>query len=294
MDNISTAILAISLIIIMFGMGLSLVFNDFKRILISPKAILTGLVNQIVLLPLVGFILIKVFTLPPEIAIGVIILAACPGGPTSNLITHLAKGDTALSVSLTAISSFITLLTIPFVINLGLNTVLGENTPIKLDVLQTIAQVFVIVIIPVVLGMLVRAKKEAFANRMEKPVRIASAIVFVLVLVGILLKERANIVPYFQQAGIVALLLNVVTMLLGFLAARIMKLSFRQGISISIESGIQNGTLAIAIATVLLNNTSYAIAPAVYSLIMFLTGGAVIFWSLRRGTHLDTQDTSSS
>jgi len=289
MDNISTAFLAISLIIIMFGMGLSLDSNDFKRILLSPKAILTGLINQIIFLPLMGFILIKVFTLPPEIAIGVIILAACPGGPTSNLITHLAKGDTALSVSLTAISSFITLLTIPFVINLGLYTILGENTLIKLDILQTIAQVFIIVIVPVVLGMLVRAKKETFADRMEKPVRIASAIVFVLVLVGIILKERANIVPYFQQAGIVTLLLNVLTMLLGFLAAKIMKLSFKQGISISIESGIQNGTLAIAIATILLSNTSYAIAPAVYSLIMFLTGGVIIFWSLKRGNNLDAK-----
>lgn len=293
MDNISTAFLAISLIIIMFGMGLSLVSNDFKRILVSPKAILTGLINQIILLPLVGFILIKVFTLPPEIAIGVIILAACPGGPTSNLITHLAKGDTALSVSLTAISSFITLLTIPFVINLGLYIILGENTPIKLDILQTIAQVFIIVIIPVVLGMLVRATKETFADRMERPVRIASAIVFILVLVGIILKERANIVPYFQQAGIVALLLNMLTMLLGFLSAKIMKLSFQQGISISIESGIQNGTLAIAIATVLLSNTSYAIAPAVYSLIMFLTGGVIIFWSLKSGNNLDAQKNAS-
>lgn len=293
MDNISTAFLAISLIIIMFGMGLSLVSNDFKRILVSPKAILTGLINQIILLPLVGFILIKVFTLPPEIAIGVIILAACPGGPTSNLITHLAKGDTALSVSLTAISSFITLLTIPFVINLGLYIILGENTPIKLDILQTIAQVFIIVIIPVVLGMLVRATKETFADRMERPVRIASAIVFILVLVGIILKERANIVPYFQQAGIVALLLNMLTMLLGFLSAKIMKLSFQQGISISIESGIQNGTLAIAIATVLLSNTSYAIAPAVYSLIMFLTGGVIIFWSLKSGNNLDDQKNAS-
>ncbi len=267
----------------MFGMGLSLVVDDFKRIFVAPKAIITGLVNQLILLPLMGFLLISIFTLPPEIAIGVIILAACPGGPTSNLITHLAKGDTALSVSLTAISSFITLLTIPFIINLGLQTVLGQNTDIQLDVLQTIAQVFVIVIIPVSLGMLIKAKKASFAGKMEKPVRIASAVVFVLVLVGVIIKERANIIPYFQKAGMVTLMLNVATMGLGLLSARILRLSFRQGISISIESGIQNGTLAITIAVALLANSTYAIAAATYSLLMFLTGAIVIFWSLRQG-----------
>lgn len=280
MDSASTAVLAISLIIIMFGMGLSLVIDDFKRIAVSPKIVLIGLTNQLVFLPIIGFMLIKFIAVPPEIAIGVIIIAACPGGPTSNLITHLAKGDTALSVSLTALSSILTLLTIPFIINLGLLTVLGQDTIIKLDVIQTIAQVFIIVIIPVMLGMLIRARKSKFAITMEKPVRLASAVVFVLVLFGVLFKERANFVGYFQQAGIITLVLNVLTMLLGYLTARFMQLPFRQRVSISIESGIQNGTLAIAIATVLLGNTTYAIAPAVYSLIMFLTGGVVIFWSL--------------
>lgn len=266
----------------MFGMGLSLTVNDFKRVFVAPKAILVGLANQLVLLPLIGFALIKFISVPPEIAIGVIILAACPGGPTSNLITHLAKGDTALSVSLTAISSFFTLLTIPFIINLGLQTVLGQNTLIQLSIVQTIAQVFVIVIIPVVLGMILKAKKESFASRMEKPVRTASAIVFVLVLVGVILKEKSNLAAYFQQAGIITLVLNLATMIIGLLVAKLMKLSFKQGISISIESGIQNGTLAISIATVLLSNTAYAIAPAVYSLIMFFTGGIIIFWSIQK------------
>lgn len=282
MDNLSTLILALSLIIIMFGMGLSLVLEDFKRIFVAPKAVLTGLTNQLILLPAVGFALISFVSVPPEIAIGLIILAACPGGPTSNLITHLAKGDLALSVSLTAITSFITLLTIPFIINLGLQMVLGSDTPIQLNIVQTIIQVFAIVIIPVTLGMVVKAKREAFATRMEKPVRIASAVVFVLVLLGVIIKEIDNLIPYFQAAGVITLLLNISTMGLGLLAARLMKLPIKQGVSISIESGIQNGTLAITIATVLLSNTTYAIAPAVYSLIMFFTGGLLIFWSLKR------------
>ena len=282
MDRISTLFLAASLIVIMFGMGLSLTTADFRRVFIQPKAILVGLLNQMILLPIIGFILIFIFPLQPEIAIGVIILAACPGGPTSNLITHLAKGDTALSVSLTAISSFLTLITIPFIINLGLRTVLGQGTLIQLSIIETIAQVFVIVIIPVTIGMWIRAKKAAFAQRMDRPVRIASTVVFILVLAGVVLKEKSNIVSYFEQAGIVMLTLNVVTMMLGLLLAQVFKLSFKQAVSISIESGIQNGTLAITIATLLLANTSYAVAPAIYSLIMFITGGLLIVWSTRK------------
>jgi len=286
MNTASTIVLALSLIIIMFGMGLSLVADDFKNIFRNPKAIIAGLISQLVLLPAIGFILVSIFTLNPEIAIGVIILAACPGGATSNLITHLAKGDTALSVSLTAISSFITLITIPFIINLGLQLILGENTAIQLDVMQTIIQVFAIVIIPVIIGMLIRAKLTAFANKMMQPVRIASAIVFVLVLAGVIISERENIVPYFQQAGLVMLTMNVATMTVGLLIANTLRLPFRQGLSISIESGIQNGTLAITVATVLLANSTYGIAPAIYSLIMFGTSGIIIFWSLRRSRNM--------
>jgi bile acid:Na+ symporter, BASS family len=280
--QITTIILALSLVIIMFGMGLSLTANDFKRVFIEPKAILIGLVNQLVLLPAIGFLLISIFDVRAEVAIGLIILAACPGGPTSNLITHLAKGDTALSVSLTAVSSFVTLLTIPIIINLGLRTVLGSSTEIQLDFLQTIAQVFIIVVFPITIGMIIKAKKEAFAMRMEKPVRTASAIVFVLVLVGVVVSQKENIIPYAKEAGFISLLLNVMTMGMGMIIASIMKLSRKQAISISIESGIQNGTLAIAIATGLLMNTEYAIAPAIYSLIMFITGGLVIFWGSKK------------
>lgn len=277
MDNTSNLILAISLFIIMYGMGLSLTLNDFRQIFIKPKAILTGLLNQLILLPLLAFAIISILPIQPEIAIGVIILAACPGGPTSNLISHLAKGDLALSVSLTAISSFVTLFSIPFIINLGLKVVLGQNTDIQLDVATTILQVFAIVIVPLVLGMITRKSSNTFADKMEKPVRLASAFVFVLVLVGIIAKEWSNIADYFAQAGLATLLLNLGTMGLGLLSARLLKLPIKQGISISIETGIQNGTLAISIATILLLNSSYAIAAAAYSLIMFATSIVVIF-----------------
>lgn len=281
MDNISTIILAASLIIIMLGMGLSLVIADFKRIFIYPKAILIGLANQIILLPIIGFVLASIFPLQPEIAIGIMILAACPGGPTSNLISHLAKGNIALSVTLTAFSSFITILTIPFIINFALEHFLKEGQMIRLDIVKTIIQILVITVIPVIIGMMIRRYREAFALKMAKPVRRASAIVITLVIVGLVIKEKDNFISYLEQAGLVALCLNVITMIVGYFSAKLFNVDDKSAISISIESGIQNGTLAISIAVVLLNNASYAIAPAVYSLLMFFSGGIVVYLALK-------------
>jgi BASS family bile acid:Na+ symporter len=282
MDKASTIVLASSLIIIMLGMGLSLVMDDFKRIIVYPKAILVGLVNQLIFLPLIGFGIAVGFQLAPEIAIGIMILAACPGGPTSNLIAHLAKGDTALSVTLTALSSFITILTIPFIVNFALEHFLEKGEMIRLDVMDSIKNIFIIIIIPIVIGMLVRRYAPEFSKKMGKPVRIASAIVLALVIIGIVIKEKENFVSYFQQAGIAALLLNLISMVVGYLSSRLLRIMDRRAISISIESGIQNGTLAITVAVVLLGSTEFAIAPAIYSLIMFFTGGVVIYLGLRR------------
>jgi BASS family bile acid:Na+ symporter len=282
MDKASTIVLASSLIIIMLGMGLSLVMADFKRIFLYPKAILVGLVNQLLILPLIGFAIVMVFPMAPEIAIGIMILAACPGGPTSNLIAHLAKGDTALSVTLTALSSFITILTIPFIVNFALVRFLDEGQMIQLNVLQTIAQIFIIIIIPITIGMVIRRYSEGFAIRMASPVRIASAFVIALVIIGIVIKERANFVSYFQQAGIAALVLNVATMVVGYYSARLFGIKDKQALSISIESGIQNGTLAISIAVILLHSTAFSIAPAIYSLLMFFTGGIVVYFGLKK------------
>lgn len=185
MDSIATLVLGVSLIIIMLGMGLSLSSIDFKRVLLYPKAIFIGLINQLVVLPLVGFGIASLFALPPEIAIGIMILAACPGGPTSNLISHLAKGDLALSVSLTALSSLITILTIPFWVNFAMTHFMQQSQIIELNVLETIVQIFVIVVIPVALGMMIRRFWPAFAHKMAKPVRIGSGIVLGLSLIHI-------------------------------------------------------------------------------------------------------------
>lgn len=277
MDNLSTLILGIALIITMWGMGLSLVIEDFKRVLQSPKAVILGLINQLIFLPVLAFLLLKLIPAQPEIAVGIMILSACPGGPTSNLLSLLAKADTALSVSLTAINSIVTIFTIPFIVNLGLAEFAGESQVIQLDILETIKTMVVVVLLPMSIGMTMRKRKPAFAKKMGKPVRIASAVLLALIIIGIVLKERANIVDYFSRAGILAFLLNALTMTVGYFSARITKLNLSQAKTISLESGIQNGTMALAIAGGILHNSAYGISPAVYSLIMYFTAGFMIW-----------------
>ena len=277
-----TIILAIALIIIMFGMGLSLVKDDFIRLFQHPKAVIVGLVNQIVLLPVIAYVLIYLLNVETDIAIGIMILAACPGGPTSNLITYLAKGDIGLSISLTTVNSLITIFTIPFVIDFALNQFLEADEMVQINKLQTVIQIFVIVIIPVSLGMALKNAKPIFADKMNKPVKIASGAVLFLVIIGLVIKKKEELIPYLKQAGLTALVLNIATMLVGLATAKIAKLSLAQSRTISIESGIQNGTMAIAIASGILMNDNYAIAPAVYSLIMFFTGGIVIALGMKK------------
>lgn len=281
MDKVSTIFLGISLFIVMLGMGLSLTVNDFKRIFIKPKAVILGLANQILVLPIVGFILANAFALKPETAIGIMVLAACPGGATSNLICHLAKGDTALSVSLTAISSFITILTIPFIVYFSLEHFLDKGQIIQLPIVKTIIQILGITVIPVSIGMLIKKYNNHFAEKMEIPVRRISAIVMIVIILGVCIKEKNNFITGFRDAGLVALTLNLSTIFIGYYTAKLLKLSKKSAISIAIESGIQNGTLAITIAILILKNNSYAIAPAVYSLIMFFTGGFIIYFGTK-------------
>lgn len=282
MDNTATLILGLCLIIIMLGMGLSLTVDDFKRVLIYPKAVIVGLTNQLVIVPLIGFAIASSFSLKPEIAIGIMILAACPGGATSNLISNMAKGDIALSVTLTAFSSFVTIITIPLVINFSLIHFLDEGQVVKLDIVDTIKKIMIVTIIPVSIGMLIRKYKVDFAKKMAKPVRIASGVVIAIVIIGLVVKERENFLEYFKQAGTVALLLNVGTMVVAYYSAKLFKIEDKKAVSISIESGIQNGTLAITIAIVLLGNASYGIAPAVYSLLMFFTGGVAVYLGIQK------------
>lgn len=277
MTSTTGIVLALSLIIIMFGMGLSLTIGDFKRVLTYPKAIIVGLFSQVIVLPLVGYLIATGLDLSPTIAIGIMLLAACPGGATSNMLTHLAKGDLALSVSLTAIASVLSIITIPIIVQLALAHFADQSQKVTVDGITMIKQLLTIVIIPVSIGMLIKAKFEKFADRMEKPVKIASAVIFILVIIGVIFSVRDVFVDYLAEAGLPAILLNISTMVIGFSLAILFKLTKPQAISISIETGIQNGTLAITLATIALNNAEYSIVPAVYGLLMFFTGAIIIF-----------------
>jgi BASS family bile acid:Na+ symporter len=263
----------------MLGMGLALTLDDFKRVALFPRATFVGLFCQLIVLPLVAFGMLQLLSLPPELAVGVMLLAFCPGGATSNLLSNLARADVALSITLTAISSMITVFTIPYFVNLSMEYFIGEGKYVELPVLKTMLQIVVITIIPVSIGMLIRWKFPEGARRSEKPVKIASAVFITLVILGAILKEKDNIAGYFVQVGVITLLINVVILAGGYLMGKLFRLSHPQRAAVSIESGIQNGTLAIAIATssLLLNNSQMSIPAAVYSLIMFVTGGVAVY-----------------
>lgn len=270
--------LPFSLAVIMFGMGLSLRLEDFKRILIYPKAVGIGLLNQLILLPVVAFGIAKAFQLPPELAVGLMILAVCPGGATSNLITHLAKGDAALSITLTAFSSVITVVSIPFLVNFSIGYFIPGGEAQQLEVVGTVLSVLLITLIPVALGMITLAKAPALAQKWDKPFRKISTVFFVIIVLAAILKERENLVQYFIEAGPAALALNLSTLAISFAMAKWARLPFRQGLTIAIESGIQNGTLGITIAATLLVNSVMSIPSAIYSLLMFGTAALVILW----------------
>lgn len=282
MNETATLILGLALIFTMWGMGLSLTLEDFKRVLQKPKAVAIGLVNQLLLLPLIGYALLRLFPTSPEVAVGIMILAACPGGPTSNLMSLLAKADTALSVTLTAITSIATILTIPFIVNFGLEQFAGEGHSIQLPILETIGKMVAVMILPMAIGMFIKHRNGEFAKKMDKPVRIISVVLLAFIIIGIVISKKDDILSYFLQAGFIALLLNVCTMIVGFASARLFSLSAKQSTTISLESGIQNGTLALAIAISLLNNQSYSIAPAVYSLLMYVSGGILVSLVLKK------------
>ena len=262
----------------MFGMGLSLRVEDFKRILIYPKAVGIGLLNQLILLPVLAFGIAKAFQLPPELAVGLMILAVCPGGATSNLITHLAKGDAALSITLTACSSVITVFTIPFLVNYSIGYFIPGGEAQQLEVVGTVVSVLFITLIPVTLGMITLAKAPALAQKWDQPFRKISTVFFVIIVLAAILKERDNLVQYFIEAGPAALALNLSTLAVSFAMAKWTGLPFRQGLTIAIESGIQNGTLGITIAATLLVNSVMSIPSAIYSLLMFGTAALVILW----------------
>ena len=283
-SSVATAVfLPLALGIIMLGLGLSLTLDDFKRVVQIPKAILVGLVCQMLLLPVAAFLIATAFDLAPALAVGLMLLAASPGGATANLFSHLAKGDVALNITLTAVNSVLSLLSLPFIVNFSMRHFMGAGATIPLQ-FDKVLQVFAIVLVPVAIGMVINANAPGAAMRLGKPVKILSAAFLVLVIAATVAKERANVLEFFQQVGLAALAFNLVSMLTGYVLPRLARLSKKQAIAIGMEIGIHNGTLAIAIASspTLLNNSTMAIPPAIYSLIMFFTA-AVFGYLVNRG-----------
>ena len=277
---ITQIFLPISLAIIMFGMGLTLVVSDFSRLFTYPKEVFIGLCNQLIFLPLIGFLIILLFDLNSSMAIGIMILSLCPGGPTSNLITQVARGNIGLSVTLTALASLITVFTIPIILSKAITYFTGEtDVVIELPVLQTMIQILVITVIPVSIGMLIRKKNEAFAARMERPMRIASTVLFIIIFLLVMFANKDLIVQAMKEVGLATLILNLSTMALGYLTAKVFGIKGKSQISITIESGIQNGTLAFVIATTILNNVEMGLPTGAYSIWMFITGG-ILMWRL--------------
>ncbi len=274
MGIITDVILPLALAFIMFSLGLGLKKDDFTRVLLKPKEFLIGLFSQIIILPIVGLILISFWPLQPEIAIGVMIIAAAPGGVTSNVLTSFARGDVALSISLTAIISIISVITIPLVLLFSLSLLNFENHSENQSLFSVALQMFLIVTVPVILGMIFRT----FLSSFEKLSKQISIILFILVLIGAILSERENIITYFAEAGLITLVLNIIMMFIAFYISKYLIGNAPQQRAITIECGLQNGTLAIVVANLFFDGGLYLIPAATYSLIMYATSLTFIFY----------------
>ncbi len=280
MGTVTEVVLPLVLAFMMFTLGLGLQISDFTRILARPKDVIIGLSMQILLLPAVGFALISFWPLSPEIAMGVMLIAVAPGGVTSNYLTALARGDVALSVSMTAVTSLFSVISIPAILAFTYLHVMDGALPKDLSFTKTALSIFLIVTLPVVLGMCVRRFAQRLVLKLEPKAHILSSLFFVVVLAGAVFQQRANIGVYFAEAGLVTLALNVIMMVLAFGVARALNCDQNKRIAICIECGLQNGTLAIAIGVMLFGGGVYLIPAATYSLIMFAT--SLIFLAVAR------------
>ncbi|MCC2546473.1 bile acid:sodium symporter family protein [Hymenobacter sp. BT175] len=262
--------LPLALGIIMLGLGLSLTLDDFRRVAQYPKAMTVALVCQMLLLPVVCFFLVKLFGLAPALAVGMMLLAASPGGATANLYSHLSNGDVALNISLTAVNSVLSLFTLPLIVNFSLQHFMGSEQYIPMQ-FSKVLEVFGIVLIPVLIGMFIRARFPRFAARMEKPVKLGSALILIILIVSVVIRENKLLTDYFATLGVPVLLFNVLSLAVGYFVPRWLSIEKKQAIAIGMDIGIHNGTLAIYVALSVLSNSAMSVPPAIYSLLMFFT-----------------------
>ena len=282
MNFVTDVILPLALAFIMFTLGLGLSISDFSNVFKKPKNFLVGLVSQLIFLPIVGLVLVIIWPLPIEIAIGVMLIAAAPGGVTSNILTFFAKGDVALSVSLTAVMSLLSAVSVPIVLAISIGLIGDSSLPESISLTGIALSMFFIVTLPVLLGMGVRSFLNSLTLKIEKSARFISTLLFVLVLLGAILAERENVFSYFAQTGLVVLTLNILMMLIAFYWSGFFGTGISQKKAIAIECGLQNGTLAIFVGTTVFGGGLYIIPAATYSLIMYLTSLIFIYFIKNR------------
>ena len=277
MSVVTDIFLPLALAFIMFALGLGLTSADFLRVVKQPKDFFVGALSQIILLPIIAFCLVKIWPISPELAIGVMIIAAAPGGVTSNILTAFARGDVALSISLTAIISLLSVITVPFIIVTSLSLLDSNAVSQNISLTSMAISMFLIVTVPVILGMLFRRFASNAAIKFESVAKKISIVLFIIVLLGAILAEKDNIVSYFADAGLITLALNVIMMIVAFYVAQLLATGNEQKKCIAIECGLQNGTLAIFVGTTLFGGGAFVIPAATYSLIMFATSLIFVF-----------------
>ncbi|MCO5232393.1 MAG: bile acid:sodium symporter family protein [Chitinophagales bacterium] len=260
--------------IIMLGLGLSLTIKDFVRVVKFPQAALIGILCQLILIPILCFLIVLFFDLSPILAVGMMLLSATPGGPMANLYSHISNGDVALNVTLTAINSVLTLFTLPLIVNFSLEYFMNDHVFIPIQFHKAL-EVFAIVLIPIAIGMLIHHWSPSLTQKLEKYVKLLSAFFLIAVIIALVVGEKQNMKSYFQQIGYAALAFNVISMVIGYFLPRLISISARQAIAIGMEVGIHNGALAIFIALNIFKSETMAVPAAIYSLIEFIT--ATIF-----------------
>ena len=268
--EIVTKIAPIALALIMLTLGLGLTIKDFTRVIKQPKDFIVGLICQLILLPIVAFIIIKVFQISTELALGLMIIAAAPGGVTSNVLTKFANGDVALSISLTAIVSLISIISVPLIIFGSADLLNIKTSTTNISMNEIALKMFFVVTLPVIVGMILRKFFPFFSNE-EQLIQRISIFLFIIVFVAIWVEENQNIIFYIKQSGIITLVLNIIMMVLGYYVAKIFASGVEQRKCISLECGLQNGTLAVFVATQIFDEITYIVPTATYALIMFVT-----------------------
>jgi BASS family bile acid:Na+ symporter len=275
--EIATKIAPIGLAFIMLGLGMSLTVQDFLRVIKIPKDFLVGFICQLILLPIVAFILIKLLSAPVELALGVMLIAAAPGGVTSNVLTKFAKGDVALSISLTAITSLISIISVPFIVFTSIDLLEVDYVSRDISMFGIALKMFFVVTVPVIIGMLIKHYATNFINNKALIIQRISIFLFILVFVAIYIEEWDNIITFIKRAGLIALILNITMMIIGFYAAKFFASGVAQQKCISLECGLQNGTLAAFVGTQIFNEIVYIVPAAAYALVMMVTSIFFVF-----------------